>query len=130
MLAVPQGTPKRFANRKNFYRLPHKWGGLLFALFDLLTRKRVYIFLQTYLVTYYIFLQLFLYIFLYRFLISTYCVHIVSFAPEFLLPYLYFKFVYLITPSPLQYYLFSTADHSAYNLYIVKQFSFSSSDKT
>ena len=67
----------------------------LFALFDRLSRKRVYIFLQTYLIACYILLQLISYILLFCFLflptVSTYF----PLHQNCLFPYLYFKFACL-----------------------------------
>jgi hypothetical protein len=57
--------PEITANRKASPAAAHP-GGLLFALFGLLTRKRVHVLFYTNLLRYFIFLKLILYTFRYR----------------------------------------------------------------
>ena len=64
---------------------------VLFCLSNFVTRKRVYVFVKTYLVTSYVLLQLVSYVFFNDFFISANCINIVSSAPKMAISILVFQ---------------------------------------
>ena len=83
--AEPIGSPKESANRTTFTDMPLK-GTFLLVLCYWLTCKRVYKLFYTHLIFFIILLQLIPYVLLYCLFISSYCVYIISPAPNMPVP--------------------------------------------